>query len=61
MLGQHRNTARYQARPRRAVSEVERTRLAFFNRHARLGQPSRIGADGVMAVLSKAIEAARAH
>lgn len=37
ILGLHRNTARYQARPRRAAPEVERALLAVFSRHPRLG------------------------
>ena len=43
----HRNTARYQARPRRAAPEVERALLAVFSRHPRLGQgPGQPAPDG---------------
>ena len=46
-LGLHRNTARYQARPRRAAPEVERALLAVFSRHPRLGQgPGQPAPDG---------------
>ena len=37
ILGLHRNTARYSARPRKAAPEVERALLAVFSRHPRLG------------------------